>query len=105
MTLAHVFPKGEYRAEYGLDGKPRVAPSRYAPGGRLLLSAEWQDDTLILIDTANVPGPRRIRRALSLDRDGMLVLELRPPAVASEQDPARQSELVLEASRIIYKRQ
>jgi hypothetical protein len=105
VTLAHVFPKGDYTAEYGLDGKARVAPSKYAPGGRLLLSAEWQDDALILIDTTNVPGPRRILRTLSLDRNGMLVLELRTPQVAADQDPGMQSQAVLEASRIIYKPQ
>ena len=53
----------------------------------------------------NVPGPRRILRTLSLDRNGMLVLELRTPQVAADQDPGMQSQAVLEASRIIYKRQ
>ena len=108
VKLHHFLSNEEYVAEYGLDGQPRVAPAKYSPGGRLLLSAKWEDAQLVLIDMVNSQAPQRIQRTLSFDKNGDLVLAQRSPRPSPDilvgEEPFKHSDRILEPTRIVFRR-
>ena len=107
IRLRHMLPEGEYVAEYRLDGQILVAPTKYSPGGRLTLSAKWENGKLLLTDVSNSDGLLRIQRTVSFDKDGFLILELNSPRLAPDVVPEqahRHSDNIVEPSRVVYRR-
>lgn len=106
LRMELVSPEGEYSALYFLDGKMRTVPPQKKDDkhGDLRLAATWDKNKLLLTDVSLAMGYYPIQRAMSLDRDGHLVLELRTPRTAPDQEPGLHSERITDAARAVFKR-
>jgi hypothetical protein len=86
---------------YALSGEPTSVKT--AAGHRVLLTATWRDGKLMLTDAPTDLMYLREQRTLTLDAKGRLVLE-KPLNSRADDEPAVQSQRVLEERRVVFEK-
>lgn len=76
-----------------------------AAGHRVLLAAKWRNNRLLLTDVPSDMMYLRSERMLAVDSEGRLVLEkLNPRRPAADDEPAVQSDRILDSHRIVFEK-
>jgi len=102
---------GSEVSEYQFGGRPRATAEptaqwdefgRKSNRGTVRRTASWDKTKLVLIEHI-FPG-YRFQRALHVNRNGQLVLEVRTPNVAADAESGAASDAILEPKRIVFRR-
>ncbi len=86
---------------YALSGEPTSVKT--AAGHRVPLTATWRDEKLVLTDAPTDLMYLREQRTLTLDSKGRLILA-KPLHSRADDEPAVQSQRVLEERRVVFEK-